>query len=258
MVTDVWQKLATELDTWAEAGRVAQFWWRDDDADRDDTALQKLLDLQHEFGVPLAIAAIGGLADKKMADRINHAIAGGQEIYLLSHGHRHENFALAGEKKNEFPNHRLVYDMLADIALGFEALKVLFGDRALPVFVPPWNRFSPGMVPRLQNAQIRGYSSFGAASDLREFAVTQVNCDIDIIDWRGRRGYIGDTQMWGQLSGLLNSRRENSAGQAIGILSHHKDHDAGCWNFLEKLFRLTEDHPAAHWQNPREAFNLSP
>jgi len=257
MVVDIWQDLASELDAWAEAGRVAQFWWRDDDADQDVAALQKLLDLQHKSGVPLAVAAIGGLASKNMAERINHAIAGGQEIYLLSHGYRHENLARQGEKKNEFPNHRMVYDMLADIALGFEALKVLFGVRVLPVFVPPWNRFAPGMVPRLQNAQMRGYSSFGLVSDLSEFAVTQVNCDVDIVDWRGNRGYVGDIQVRQQLLNALTGRRKSGAVQPVGILSHHKNHDAACWEFLEELFRRISNHPAAHWQNPQQAFNLS-
>ena len=53
--------LQQELDLWAEGGLAATFWWRDDDAEADTDALQALLRLQESSGVPLAIAAIGGL-----------------------------------------------------------------------------------------------------------------------------------------------------------------------------------------------------
>jgi hypothetical protein len=258
MVNNPWQNLTTELDAWATAGQVAQLWWRDDDAIEDTEALERLLSLQQKSGTPLAIAAIGGLATKPLADRINEKITGGQEIYLLSHGFRHQNHALEGEKKSEFPNHRLAYDMLADVALGFEGLKVLFGAHALPVFVPPWNRFAPGMVPRLQNAQIKAFSSYGSASDLREFGVQNVNCDVDIINWRGDRGFVGEKNVSQQLCHALQAARTADTASPVGILSHHLDHDDACWAFLAKLFQFTQAHPAASWQNPQEVFNLAP
>ena len=53
-----WDDLTTELDGWDEAGMIAEFWWRDDDAVEPTPALDQLLDLRKSLDVPLAIAAM--------------------------------------------------------------------------------------------------------------------------------------------------------------------------------------------------------
>ncbi len=257
MVDIAWEELTSELDRWQAAGQTAEFWWRDDDATADTAALQQLLTLQRVQGVPLALAVIGGVASQALADRVMAANADGQQVQILSHGYRHENHAHPGEKKSEFPNHRIAYDMLADISLGFEGLKVLFKNSALPVFVPPWNRFAPGMVPRLQNAQITGYSAFGPSSDLSDYGVTAANCQIDIVNWRGGRDFIGARQALAQICNELKERRETNREDAIGVLSHHLDHDDACWSFLAQLFQATNGHVAANWKNATDIFNVA-
>jgi hypothetical protein len=51
-----WCDLVDELDRWEEAGRVAQLWWRDDDAVAPTPALDRLLDVA--AGIPLSLAVI--------------------------------------------------------------------------------------------------------------------------------------------------------------------------------------------------------
>jgi hypothetical protein len=39
---DPWATLQRELDRWAESGKTATFWWRDDDAVEETPQLQTL------------------------------------------------------------------------------------------------------------------------------------------------------------------------------------------------------------------------
>jgi hypothetical protein len=47
------------------------------------------------------------------------------------------------------------------------------------------------------------------------------------------------------------------AGEPLGLLTHHLDHDAGLWAFLGDFFRATAAHPAARWIKVEEAFAAS-
>ena len=61
--------LARELDSWAEAGRVARFWWRDDDAIEPTPALSRLLDLGDTHGIEVAVAVVPATASATPAGR---------------------------------------------------------------------------------------------------------------------------------------------------------------------------------------------
>ena len=50
--------LDRELDAWAAAGRVAEAWWRDDDATAPTPALARLLEARRAAGAPVALAVI--------------------------------------------------------------------------------------------------------------------------------------------------------------------------------------------------------
>src|SRR5690606_39595463 len=59
---DEWTALEAELDLWAEAGRVASFWWRDDDATDVTPPLERLLRLKDSTRTPLTLAVKIGRA----------------------------------------------------------------------------------------------------------------------------------------------------------------------------------------------------
>ncbi len=128
-----WPDLVDELDRWGEAGRVAPLWWRDDDAVAATPQLDALLALAGE--VPLALAVIPARARFELAD----ALARRPRVAVLQHGWRHANRA-AGGRKSEYPEGRPAGVVGAEIAAGQARLKAMFGPRALPVLVPPWNR----------------------------------------------------------------------------------------------------------------------
>lgn len=244
-----WRTLADELRAWRD-GRVApELWWRDDDAASPSAALLQLLNLEKTSGVPLALAVIPELAQ-------GEAIAGARHVIM--HGCDHRNRAAAGEKKTEFPAEESDTDAVARLALARTRLAALAGERFIPVLAPPWNRLRESLVERLPEAAIRGLSRYGARSRSGG-AVREVNTHVDIIAWRGARGFVGEEAALALLVRHLAARRRGSvdAAEPTGILTHHAEHDSGAWRFLERLFDETRRHGAG-WADPRELFASTP
>jgi hypothetical protein len=252
-----WSDLARELDAWGEAGRRASVWWRDDDALDDTSALRRLIGLAAEARVPLALAVIPAGATPALAELIGDNL----HVAVLQHGLTHANHAPVGEKKAEFGAHRPVADMLGDAAIGRERLAALFGPRLAPVFVPPWNRIDPQMLPFLVHASISGLSRFKARGDVMPApGLIEANCHVDPIDWRGGGGFAGDGAVLTQLVGHLRARRvgEVDPDEPTGLLTHHLQADAEGWAHLEKLVQFLRESDVPHWLTAHEIFTLSP
>ena len=58
-----WTDLLDEAARWREAGRTAELWWRDDDAADVGPALERLLAIHRDSGVPLALAVVPANGD---------------------------------------------------------------------------------------------------------------------------------------------------------------------------------------------------
>lgn len=241
MLGGPWQSLRDELDRWADAGRRADFWLRDDDAVAPTPALEELLALTGEYRVPLLLAVIPEPAGKNLADRLHDA----GHVRVGLHGWSHANHAPTSEKKQEFGPHRPHEMMLREVDKGRQRLESLFGGRFVPVFVPPWNRIDRALVPSLPEAGIAMLSSFGpgrGAGPLRE-----LNSTVDTIDWHGGRGGREDGELAAEIVAQL--RRAFDGGQeAVGVLAHHLVHDAAAWRFLDRLFSETARHPGCRWR----------
>ena len=259
----MWAELERELDHWAEAGRAATFWWRDDDAVEDTAALRRLFDLRARFGVPIAIAAIPARADETLA----RARAASPETAVLQHGYAHRNHTPDDRAKSELGDDRPVTDVLADLAAGRARMDDLFGDDWLPVMVPPWNRIDAAVVAALPEAGYRGLSVAGAraAPDAvpdavpdAKGALKRINIHVDLIDWRATRAYAGDAAVLGEVLDHLGGRRRGDADadEPTGMMTHHLAHDDGCWVFIEAFLAATAAHPAARWVDAAGAFGL--
>lgn len=252
-----WAALQRELDAWAEAGRSATLWWRDDDAEAPGPALERLLALAARHEVAPALAVVPAGAGRPLGDRLGAC----PDVFVLCHGLTHRNLAPGDARKSEFGAGRPVREMLADVAAGWHCLRQLFGAQALPVLVPPWNRVAPALLPRLPDAGIRGLSTLGARAAAEPApGLLQVNCHVDLVDWRGGRCFVGEAAALEALRAHFVGRRDGryEAAEPSGIMSHHLVHDAEAWDFLERLLETTRRHPATHWLSAAEAFNLAP
>jgi len=242
-----WQALAEEAARWRDAGRVAELWWRDDDAADAGPAADRLIALHRQAGVPLAIAVVPAQATQALADRL----AGESGIDILQHGYAHVNHAPADEKKIELGPHRPAMMVLGELGAGWLALERLFAGRGLPVLVPPWNRIVPGLVPALPEIGFRGLSTFGRRRERPLRGLLEINTHVDLVDWKGGRCFVGEQAALGALVGAMAQARTVSQ-EPVGLLSHHLAMDARAWDFLRSMWEEAQKMPGLRIRSARE------
>jgi hypothetical protein len=245
---DPWRDLDAELGAWWRAGLTAEFWWRDDDATRPGPRLDRLLEAAGPR--PVALAVIPATARESLTGRLGDHNQRGGGVLVLQHGYAHLNHAPRGAKKAEFGDHRPLETMLAELVRGRRRLEALFGETFEPILTPPWNRAGDAVVRSLGQSGLQGLSRFGPRSP--DAGDRVVNTHLDIIDWRGDRGFVGEDRALQAAVGHLAAKRAAAADRAepTGLLTHHRDHDEACWRFIATFAAAVDAHAAARWVSP--------
>lgn len=244
-------QIRAELSKWQDLGQQPRFWLRDDDAVEPTAALDILLEIMGDAA--LLIAAIPAFSTVELAERLQDI----KNVSVLQHGWQHENNALPGDKKSEFPETKPLDDRLMALKSGAEQIKEVFGPKAIPALVPPWNRAPDALLPHLPALGISGISRYRRTNfaDRHKVAgILQIDTQIDIIDWRGTRGLRDPDDLYAEISEALSTVRaqvqiNQTEVPPIGILTHHLVHDQACWRFLEELRTLTTSENGT-WVNP--------
>ena len=242
-----WNDLFSELDRWP-AGK-ATFWWRDDDATIRTPALARLLALSD---LPLAIAVVPGHMRVSLAEQIAEP-----RIDVLQHGFSHTNYQPDEQKKAELGNGRPLAAIQEELRRGWQRLSVLYGTRALPVLVPPWNRISPKLAETLPSL---GYVGLSAGLEPRESpgdGLIRNNAHIDIVDWTKQpRRFAGETVAFDHAVSHLVARRtgEVDSEEATGFMTHHLAMDDESFSFAAEFLKRTSAHPAVQWRAARDIF----
>jgi hypothetical protein len=247
-VSAAWAALDTELARWRDAGQRADFWWRDDDATRPSEPLGRLLALSAKAQVPLALAVIPLAAAQELFADLRCAV--------LMHGTDHRNRAATAEKKTEFALAEPDAAALERLRKARERLASLAGAAFVPVLAPPWNRFKRQLAPRLPEIGLCGLTAYGPRARREAAAgVLEVNTHIDLIDWRGTRGFIGEEAALAAAVNHLAARRAGTADRAepTGWLTHHALHDSAAEDFLARLFDRTR-RLGARWRDAGSLF----
>jgi hypothetical protein len=260
MMIAKWSDLLAELDGWQEAGDVATFWWRDDDATAPTAQLLRLMSIAPE--IPLSLAVIPASAEQELAEWLATCprSATGSHVAVLQHGWRHVNHA-GGRKKSEFPAERPSRAVEFDLAAGRARLIELFETRALPVLVPPWNRFDDSFLALLPLCGVTGISRVQSRStDQRSAGIIESNIHVDLVAWTSGRRFVGEEPALGALVGHLRARRHDvtRTSEPTGILTHHFVQDEATGAFLEQLAAVSVAHPAARWLDAGEIFASAP
>jgi hypothetical protein len=233
-----WTALNQELDRWHRAGRRVRMWWRDDDASDSTPALEDLLQLRAGLGVPLAVAAIPATATPHLADALKRA----GNVRVLQHGWSHKNHAPNGGYRAELAVGRPAREVAAELAMGQERARALFGELFLPVLVPPFNFLSRSL------AGIVSELGFGFVSVEGDFAGLPLPCrnvQIDPIDWRAGTAKDPGTLVRQALAALRLRRLGLIAHTApIGLVTHHLRHDSEIWALTGALLDRLVRHPA--------------
>jgi hypothetical protein len=246
-----WTALAQELDRWSTAGRAATLWWRDDDATHASGELDRLLGISERTEAPVALAVI----PRDIHDSLTRRLERCGRAWALQHGWSHANHAPGVDRQEEFGPHRPREVMLAELSEGWRRIEAL--PRGLPVLVAPWNRMDPKLVGDLPQAGLAAVSTLGPRPAAQPAAgVRQTNVHVDIVDWAGHRGFVGEPAARGQVVAHQRPRRQGEVDEEepTGLMTHHLFHDEGCWWFVEELLRRSSAHPAVRWLSAQEAF----
>ena len=223
-----------EFDRLADEGRNIAFWWRDDDAVEDSPALDRLLATTAAMERSVSLAVIPERAGLSLAERVRRE----DGVTILVHGWRHANHANETGRKAEFGPHRPDVDMAGEAADGLDRITRLFGPRALPVFVPPWNRIAPEFARHLSALGYRALSCFGEAGRAAG-GIERIDTHLDPIDWRGTRSLTEPEAL-----AAMTRRAITRGTEAIGFLTHHLVFDEALWSFGARMAELACDHPA--------------
>ena len=246
-----WATLTAELDAWSACGERATLWWRDDDAIAPSPSLDQLITLTSDAGVPLGLAIIPKMASIDL----DHRVIAADSVWPMVHGYAHVNHAPTGEKKQELGDHRDPSLIKSDLTEGLRRIEKFV--RHVAVLVPPWNRISDVVASCLANVGFVGLSTYGPRCDAPiKGQITIQNTHVDLIDWKGTRGFVGEQRALSQLQHHLYCRRIGScdAAESTGILSHHLNHDLDVWRFAELMINRLSQHPAVRWLSPDALF----
>jgi hypothetical protein len=242
-----WTDLAAALDAFADAGKTARVWWRDDDATHPTAALDRLLTIAPE--IPLALAVIPARAIPDLAARLARA----RNVRVCQHGWNHWNHAAPGAPKSELGAERPTAYVVGELARGHMALRSLFPNM-LAMLVPPHNRIAPAVAAALRGAGLAGLSTFNARKNAPH-GIVQANTHVDLMDWATRR-FAGEAACLGALVGPLRAKFADraDADEPTGILTHHLAHDEAAWAFLQRLFVALGTHRSVRFADPAEIF----
>ena len=224
-----WQALNRAIEA---RGRPVHLWWRDDDAHRHDPQLDSLLALSERYHAPVTLAVVPQWLQPSLADTLTpHA----GRVQCAVHGFAHADHAKRPVRKCEYPETRPTADITAELKQGIALLRDALPTHWLPAFVPPWNRFDPTHYPALSAA---GFKAFSARYN-NEFVPDLQNwpIHIDIINWRDK-SFAGLDHCTRSLIDAI----ETAGEQPIGIMTHHLDHDADCWAYLDQLLGFIAEH----------------
>jgi hypothetical protein len=248
-VSSPWTALEQEIGRWRDDGRVVEFWLRDDDASRLQPALERLFDVTLRWRIPLALAVVPHLAEPALFAALpSHAD-------VLQHGFDHVNRAREGEKKSEYPPGEALATAQERLCAGRDQLRKLAAERSLEVLAPPWNRIALDLAIRLPEWGFRGLSRFGPRAAQRLPGLREINTHVDLIAWKGDRGFAGAAPALGQAVKHLAARRHAGVpDEPTGWLTHHARHDTATWDFLEELFARTQDAAGVRWRSARDLF----
>lgn len=221
--------LGRELRLWAQAGRAPILWWRDDDARAPGEALDKLLDLSRRHGAPLTLAAIAGPHLPALVRRIEREAS----VEIAIHGFKHINRQPEGRGFGEV----VPEDSLEWVRAQLRATVMAFHRAgAQPtLFVPPWNNLAHQVLEAIGDSAITAVSAFDQKQGTCE-GVARLDAHLDVLRWNGGARFRGRWRLLSRMRRLLAHRRLSEQwDEPLGLLTHHLDHDATTWTFLEQF-----------------------
>jgi hypothetical protein len=220
------------------------YWWRDDDAGRDDPQLARLLDLAARRARPVTLAVVPEWLKPATIGRIRAS----PWATVIQHGVAHTDWGGPGDKKIELGG-TVDRGWLEDrLVAGRERLAAAFGAQFVPALAPPWNNIASDVAARLPALGFGGLSCDPGPPGV--VPVTRVDIHVDAIAWHDQtRSKRAD-----ELHAELAAARAGAGSAPVGLLTHHLVVSAPGWDDLDHVLSLGHDEPNIRWATAHELF----
>ncbi|MHC1724628.1 MAG: polysaccharide deacetylase family protein [Syntrophobacteraceae bacterium] len=154
-----WRQRLVAVSERLASDRLPPIFFRADDIGAASKAFDALCKLFRYHQVPLALAVVPAWLSEARQERLFHAARIEESLWSWhQHGWRHVNWQNEG-KKCEFGSDRSPEHQHADILQGRLKMERVFGPYFVPIFTPPWNRFSPSTIRALRKLNFKGISA---------------------------------------------------------------------------------------------------
>lgn len=204
--------------------------FRADDIGAAGQAFEALCRLFRHHQVPLALAVVPAWLSDARQERLFSAAPLDEQLWgWHQHGWRHVNRQATG-RKSEFGSERSIDRQYADILQGRQKMEAVFGRNFIPVFTPPWNRFSIMTVRALRNLDFKGISATSLLPHGVKLPWGFFNLPVHI-DLHTRKDNHSDglKSLLAELCGL------SRVGEPAGIMIHHQRMTPFAFQFLDHL-----------------------
>ncbi len=235
-----------ELRTWRRAGHRPRLWWRDDGARTVTPALERLLSLSWQAGVPVNIAVDPWCDGLTLSDRLNPAALA--SVLQLGGGIHHAPPDPDGRVENLAQKLRAsaqVYDAF----VGYVPVYVV------PVEVPEalcWIQIPPNVTSAAALNGLAGLSGFGMLS--ASISVPRIDTHVRLAAGENA-GTLNRRQLAARVAHALRHRRLRMLwDEPLGLLTHHLDHDRQAWDSLAWLLMHSPLADEADWLSASELF----
>lgn len=233
------------LDVIARRGPITVF-VRNDDVDRDEDSLRRLVDLFGELRAPLSLAIVPGL----LADEAGAYLRDAQQqspdlLELHQHGWLHENHEACGPAA-EFGPSRSFDQQLADIATGQRRMREVLQDAWYPAFTPPWHRCTEDTMRALLALGFEALSS--SVNQVQSLADTDGLCKVPVTL---------DVEFESQPPARLKAGtaiqlfEQMMDHHFIGLLLHHKVMEPESFAFLKSWLGRLVNHEGVRFATLR-------
>jgi len=185
------------------------------------------------------------MAEGSLAERLSRTSLAS----VLVHGIAHANNAPPETRKQEL-GHRPLADLMSELSASLARLRALFGERCLPVLVPPWNRIDPALVDNLAGLGFRGLSTSGQRKSRSVAGLVIANTHWDPIDWHGHRSLLPEADLIEGIATFIEEGRE----EPLGLLTHHLAHDPWIWAATERLLQRLSSHSSVRMLRAEDIF----
>jgi peptidoglycan/xylan/chitin deacetylase (PgdA/CDA1 family) len=225
--------------------------FRNDDVDKDEATLRRLLRLFMRRETPINLGVIPGRLTAACGELLAQYVRDAPALIELNqHGWRHINHEREG-RKCEFGPSRTFDEQLADIAQGQSRMSEAFGTHWFPVFIPPWNRCAEDTYRALDQLGFHALSAKQGNAVVTGYRFKEISVTLDLYRWRGGASLKPSEEIFGELVAQISRR------QTIGVMLHHKVMDERAFSFMDSMLDTLASCPIVRFNTFQSLLQLN-